>query len=338
MNLRRLDALLAVAEHRSFSAAATALHTVQSNVSTHVKRLERELGEVLIDRETCELTPEGEIVADRTRRVLHELRALEDDLLSLREDVAGSVRAGVIGTTAIWLAPALLDSMARHHPRVHLTFVEATTTSLLPQLLSGRLDLAVVNLPVDDPDIDTTMLFSEQRVVIAPESHPLARSAVAIGRSERAENPEGIVSHKVGLETLAEHEILLPPAGTAFRDQIDIDARRAKVVLAPRAELDGFRLLTSLALQGFAPALVPASAVPTQPEPRGRWRCISVEGLSDRQVGLALPRRMNPAASARVVVEKIHEVVAEFGPQAMGVRLVEAPDPAPTGRRQRRAP
>ncbi|MEZ5164947.1 MAG: LysR family transcriptional regulator [Acidimicrobiales bacterium] len=93
MDLRQLNALLAVAEHHSFSAAARALHTVQSNVSTHVARLEQEVGAVLIDRALGELTVEGEIVADRARRILAELRSIEDDLSALRDEVSGAVAA-----------------------------------------------------------------------------------------------------------------------------------------------------------------------------------------------------------------------------------------------------
>ncbi|MGZ0219655.1 MAG: LysR family transcriptional regulator, partial [Acidimicrobiales bacterium] len=129
MDLRQLHALLAVAEHQSFSAAARALHTVQSNVSTHVAHLENQLGSVLIERSRGELTPEGEIVAARARRILSELRSIEDDLVSLRDDVSGHVRLGVIGTTAVWLVPALLDALARDYPRVEITIIEATTTS-----------------------------------------------------------------------------------------------------------------------------------------------------------------------------------------------------------------
>ena len=76
MDLRQLNALVAVAEHGSFSGAARALHTVQSNISTHVARLERELGVTLIDRATTTLTEEGEVVVRRATRVQHELEAL----------------------------------------------------------------------------------------------------------------------------------------------------------------------------------------------------------------------------------------------------------------------
>lgn len=294
MDLRQLNALLAVAEHHSFSAAARALHTVQSNVSTHVARLEQEVGSVLIDRAQGELTVEGEIVADRARRILAELRAIEDDLVALRDDVSGSVRAGVIGTTARWLVPALLNAVSLDFPRIELQVIEATTTSLLPQLLSDRLDLAVINLPVDDPDVDADVLFTEERIIVTPLDHPLAQH------------------DRVPLTELADHEILLPPQGTAFRDEIDTDARRARVTLKPRAEVDGLRLLTSLAFQGFAPALVPASAAPSSLT--GEWKRVAVDGLSPRIVGLATRRRGSPSAPARAMAELIRRIVATDGP------------------------
>ena len=68
MELRQLAALVAVADHGSFSAAADALHTVQSNISNHVARLEKELGVQLIDRQGCLLTEAGAAVAERARR------------------------------------------------------------------------------------------------------------------------------------------------------------------------------------------------------------------------------------------------------------------------------
>ena len=73
MDLRQLTTLVAIADHGSFSAAARALYTVQSNVSGHIARLEKELGVVLVDRQRGGLTDEGMIVVERARRVLHEL-------------------------------------------------------------------------------------------------------------------------------------------------------------------------------------------------------------------------------------------------------------------------
>ena len=291
MDLRQFHALLAVAEHHSFSAAARALHTVQSNVSTHVARLEREVGVTLIDRERSELTTEGAVVASRARRMIAELRAIEDDLVALRDELSGTVRVGVIGTTARWLVPAILDATTQQHPRVNLQVIEATTTTLIPQLLDDRLDIAVANLPVVDPDVDTEPLFLEDRIVVAPLGHALAGC------------------ERVDLTELAEHEILLPPIGTAFRDEIEADARKARIKLSTRAEVDGLRLLSSLAFQGFAPALVPVSAAPDWLQ--GDFVRIPVDGLSRREVGLALRRRFSPSAPTRAVAELIRTVVGE---------------------------
>lgn len=316
MDLRQLDVLLAVAEHRSFSAAARALHTVQSNVSAHIAQLEREAGATLIDRARRCLTPEGEVVADRARRIQLEMQAITDDLASFHANLSGTVTVGVIGTTARWVAPPLLDEASRLHPLLELIILDATTTSLVPLLVQNRLDLAVVNLPVDDPDIETEDLFSEDPVVIAPESHDLA------GRD------------RIDLAELAQHEILLPPRGTAFRDEVDADARRAHVELRSRVEIDGLRLLASLAFSGFAPALLPASATHDVTSPG--WCTVKVDRLSPRVVGLARNRRTVPAAPPRAVGEIIRRTVQrEAAPlphiHAVGHPVAPPARPRPAG-------
>ncbi len=75
MDLRQLAALVAIADHGSFSAAAKALFTVQSNVSGHIARLERELGATLVDRQRGGLTDEGVLVVEHARRIQRELDA-----------------------------------------------------------------------------------------------------------------------------------------------------------------------------------------------------------------------------------------------------------------------
>ena len=304
MDLRQLHALLAVAEHQSFSAAARALHTVQSNVSTHVARLEKELGSTLIDRTRGELTPEGEIVADRARRVIGELRSIEHDLASLRDDVSGHVRLGLIGTTARWLVAPLLRSLQASFPRIELVIIEATTTSLLPQLISERLDAAVINLPLDHPDVDSRPLFDEDRIIVSPLDHPLAELDA------------------VTLADLSEHPVLMPPIGTAFRDEIETDARRARVELRALAEVDGLRLLTSMAFQGYGPALVPASAAPRYLS--GDWVRLPVDGLSPRAVGIAVPRRSPPSAPTRAVNDSLISLITTTAPDLAAVRPTAA--------------
>jgi LysR family hydrogen peroxide-inducible transcriptional activator len=300
MDLRQLAALAAVADHRSFSAAARALHTVQSNVSTHIARLERELEATLVDRSNGQLTDAGELVVARARRIQFELDALVADVASASDHVSGNVRIGVIGTTGRWLVPLLLPAIAEAHPRIAVVVVDATTTSLVPQLLDGRLDLAVVNMPLSEPDIDTEPLFDEDLVLVVPEGHPLDR-----------EGP-------LRIKELGEHPLLLEPPGTAFRDDLDVDAARAGVTLVPQAEVDGMRLLATLAFAGFGPAVLPATAAP-HTVTAGAWHRVALEGVTPRSVGLATQRRSLISAPARAVGDVLRRIVAEEGRGHPGV-------------------
>ena len=298
MDLRQLNALLAVAEHGGFSSAARALHTVQSNVSTHVARLEKELGAILIDRSTGRPTKEGEAVVTRAIRIRAELEALSSDVASLGARVAGTARLGMIGTTARWLAPRLFEAIEEHYPEVRLVLVDATTTSLLPRVDRGDLDLAIVNLPAESLESQAEPLFHEDPILLVPPDHALGATPT------------------VTLRDLADHDLLLEPAGTAFRDELDTQAAALGVRLHARAEVDGMRLLASLVIAGFGAAILPASAVPPVPvganEP---WRVIAVEGLQPRTVGLAQRRRgllSSPAAAVRdLLVDVVATGVAE---------------------------
>jgi DNA-binding transcriptional LysR family regulator len=290
MDLRQLAALTAVAEAGSFSAAARRLHTVQSNVSTHVARLERELGAILVDRSTGALTEEGEVAVGRARRISHELEALRADIDAMLHQVSGPVRLGCIGTVSRWLVPRLLELMAERHPLVDVVVVDATTTSLVPQVVAASLDLAVVNLPLGGGELATEPLFDEDRIILAPPGHPLAAEAT------------------VDLAQLAHHPLLLEPQGTAFRDELDDAVRRIGVTLDVHAEIDGIRLLTSLAFDGFGAAMVPATAAPAWMGPA--CRRVTVNGLTPRSVGLASPRRARLSAPARAVREVVLDLVA----------------------------
>jgi DNA-binding transcriptional LysR family regulator len=301
MELRQLTALLAVAEHGSFSAAARAIHTVQSNVSTHIARLERELGVPLVDRSSGGLTEEGEAAVMRARHIRAELEALQSDIAALRAEVVGSVRVGMIGSIGRWLVPSLLSGMRERHPGVDLVIVDATTTSLLPQLLDDALDLAVVNLPVADPEIGVEPLFEEERILVVPADHPLA---------DRDEVP---------LAGVAEHRLVLEPRGTAFRDELDRAAAEAGVELEPLAEVDGMTLVASLAFRGFGPAVMPITA--TFEEPPGGWLVVHVPELRHREVGLARRRSGRLAAPARAARELLHELVAAEAPRHSGVAV-----------------
>lgn len=305
LDRRQLRTLVAVIEQRSFSGAARVLGTVQSNVSAHVARLERELGVELVDRTTTTATPEGALVVERARRIEQEFEDLEADVVSLRRTVSGQVRLGAIGTTARWIVPSLLETLRRDHPAIQLVVLDATTSSLVLGLTSTHLDVALLNLPVDDPELHVRPLFDEERVLVVPDGHPL------VDRSP------------VSLEDLADHELLLEARGTAFRDVLDRQLAERGVELRAQAEFDGMRLLTSLAFGGLGAGIVPASAVPANLS--GPWRILSVDGLPSRQVGLATRRRALLTAAQRVVIDLIERLAVDPDLVPVGIHPVTGP-------------
>ncbi len=302
MDLRQLAALTAVADCGTFSAAAERLHTVQSNVSAHIARLERQLGVTLIDRSAGRLTEEGEVVVARARRVQNELDALVADVNALRNEVIGEVHVGVIGTVARWLVPALHHRMTMLHPGVRLVVVDASTTSLAPQLLAGTLSLAVVNLPIADPDMAITALFEEDMIAVVPIDHPL------------------YVHDTLDVRDLDGVPVILPPKGTSYRTELDRSAELVGITLVPRAEIDGVRLIASLAFDGVGVAVVPATAVP--PKASGPWKAIPVSGMPPRVVGVVQRRRGMLPAPARALMDVLRTVLVVEAARQSGVRLI----------------
>ena len=257
MELRHLQALTAVSDHGTFSAAAEHLNTVQSNISAHVARLERELGAPLFDRADGRLTEEGTVVVARARRILSELDALVSDVAACKDEVAGTVRVGMIGTTARWLVPRLMDMASKRHPNLRLVVVEGNTTGLEPQLASGQLDLAILHLPVSGRDLVARLLFEEDLMLVVPQGHAM----VDPGRP-------------LGLEDLADMQLILPLPGTAFRDELDAVTRPARHHppagggdrRAPAHRLARLRGLRSCHPAGHRHSLGPAQPIPPGPD------------------------------------------------------------------------
>lgn len=306
MDLRQLSALVGVAEHGSFSAAAEAMSTVQSNISAHVARLERELGAVLVDRQAGQLTEEGQLVLARARRIAEELHALVADVAGMSSEVVGTVKVGMIGTTARWLLPRLIELVEEVHPAVHLVAAEGTTSSLEERVWGGGLDLAVLNLPLPGGDLEATPLFEEDLMLVVPAGHRLSRR------------------RRVSSQELASLELLLPVQGTAFRDEIDAVMRQQGLSLSARAEIDGVRLIASLTIEGLGPAILPATAVPGHL--RSRWCPVTVDGLPRRRVGVAWRRRAPLSSAARAVRELLVDVVAGVRSLPDGLHTVGTPE------------
>ncbi len=302
MEVRQLKALVAIADTGSFSAAADVLLTVQSNISAHLKKLEGELNTTLIDRSTGTLTSTGTLAVARARRVLAELEALESDVRAMQHEVTGTVRVGIIGTTARWLVPQLLNKTPGRFPDLRLVFIESTTTTLESQLDSGYVDLAVLNLPHTSHDLLLTPLFEEELVLVASRDHPLA------------------AARQISVADLEGVPLLLPVQGTAFRHELDEAVAPLGIRLVPRAEVDSTRLIASLTFEGYGPAILPATAVPTYIQ--DRWATISIRQMPNRLVGVAQRPRTLPSAPVRAVLDLLTEIVFETGDLPWGLTPV----------------
>ncbi|NNN20247.1 MAG: LysR family transcriptional regulator [Acidimicrobiaceae bacterium] len=284
-----MRALLGVEEYGGFSAAASAMETVQSNISTHVSRLESELEVVLVERRTGSLTPEGTAVAKRARLILKEMEAIQSDLHALKHDIQGTVRMGMIGTTGRWLIPLLVPELTKRHPNLHFAVSEGTTTSLEARLHNGTVDLALVNKPPYSEEFAFKSLFDEEYVLFINASHPLAAK---------------------GSVTIAELNgigLIVPPKGIPFRELLDTLAKRNRINFNIIAEVDGVRLIASMAFDGYAPAIIPATAVPHY---LSDFAVIPVKDLPNRRIGIAKRKRALESAPMISVLDLIDEIFA----------------------------
>jgi len=302
VEIRQLEALVSIAENGSFSRAADALGTVQSNISNRVARLEAELGTELVNRATGTLTESGEIVVERAWRILIELRAIASDVSELNADISGQVTLGMIGTAGRWIVPLLLENLRLRFSKINLRISEGTNSALEPRLVNGQLDLAVLAWPVMADELTEVDLFTEDLVVIAHRDHPLAQ-----------------LSGPLPFTTLAQHDILLPMRGTPIRREIDEAARQAGVELIALIELDGLRTIASMTFDGHGPSILPATML--SPHLRANFVALPIENIAKRRVVLASRQFGFPAAPVRAIHALLEDVVANAKNPPEGVYL-----------------
>jgi DNA-binding transcriptional LysR family regulator len=240
-------------------------------------------------------------VVERARRVLRELDDISADIARLDGQAAGDVRIGMLGTTARWLLPKVLTDASVAHPLVRAIVAEGSTSVLIPAVQSGQYHAAILHLPVDAPELTIEPLFAEELMVLTGPDDPLG---------ERGE---------ISLTELATHRLLIPPPGSALRRVIDRATHAANVQLEALAEIDGVRLLATLAVDGYGPAIVPATAVP-QTTAR-RFHAVRVPELPPRVVALAYQRRPPPSAATQALFAVIRSSLAELASLQNGVTL-----------------
>lgn len=156
IDLRRLEALVAVHRTGSVSAAAEVLHYGQPTVSHHLRRLEAETGSVLLQRvgRGVRLTPDGERLARRGEEILGLLARAEGELAASTSLQAGRVRLAAFPSGAATLVPASLDLLSARHPGIELDLIEAEPPEAHELLRSGGADLGLTFAYPDQPEPD----------------------------------------------------------------------------------------------------------------------------------------------------------------------------------------
>lgn len=270
MELRQLEYFVAVAEEANFTRAAERIHVAQPAVSAQIQRLERELGQPLLDRSrrTVRLTAAGEAALPYARAALAAVTDIHVAVEELTELVRGTVTIGTVTSHSVDI-PALLADFHADHPNVEITLSTDNSDALIEKLQTGQLDAAIVSVgPAERPEgLDVEVVTDEA-----------IHAAVC--------RTDALASRKtVRLRDLADRRLIALPVGAGIRHQFD--AACAKAGVTPRIAFEASTplALADLAERGLGVAIVPASvprdrdslhALKIVPELRGRlvlaWR------------------------------------------------------------------
>jgi len=242
MNLRDLRYLVALAEHKHFGRAAEASFVSQPTLSTQIKKLEDELGVALVERTPRKvlLTEVGREIAQRARDILNEVDQIRAIARRTLDPESGTVRLGIFPTLGPYLLPHVVPHIRERFPRLELLLVEEKTEILLRQLREGRLDAAILALPVHDDQVHAEFLFEEPFVLAVSEQHVLARRKA------------------LNMRDLADQSLLLLEDGHCLRDQaLEV------CHLSGASEKSGFRATSLETLRQMVAANVGVTLLPT---------------------------------------------------------------------------
>ena len=242
VTLRQLRYFDALARHLHFGRAAEGCSITQPALSAQIKDLEEALGGVLLERGARQiaLTKLGEETAQRARDILRAVDELADFGRASQGRLQGRLRIGMIPTIAPYLLPKIIGNLNRLHPELDLHVRETVTPKLLQELTEGRLDTAIVALPVSEPSLVEVALFSENFLLVRP-----------------AEDEGAPVPSR---ETLREMRLLLLEEGHCFRNQA---LSFCNLQSPPREVLDASSLstLVQMVSAGIGVTLIPEMAV-----------------------------------------------------------------------------
>lgn len=272
MNLSDLRYLVAVADHRHFGRAAEACFVSQPTLSTQIKKLERELGVELFERNPRQvlLTAAGSRVVDHARQAINEADAIRDVARQARDPESGTIRLGVFPTLGPYLLPHVVPAVHHRFPNMELLLVEEKTEVIVQQLQDGKLDVAVLAHPIQADHLHEEALFEEDFVLAVPTEHALARTR-----------------KKVDATVITGEQLLLLEDGHCLREQALSVCR-----LHGAGERTGFRATSLETLRQMVAASVGITLLPA----------LSVHAPVPEYRGVTLLHFRDPAPNRRIAM------------------------------------
>jgi DNA-binding transcriptional LysR family regulator len=272
MEIRQLRAFLAIADARTFTAAALRIHYTQAALSMQIKQLEREVGVPLFIRmpRRVVLTEAGERLMSRAQHILREHDAALAELAELAGAKHGRLRLGsASGMVSADSLPAILKKLRKAHQHAEVSVTSGTSEELVKKILAGEIDAAFISLPVQARIVETELLSQDQLVAIASPRHKLASQRV------------------VSAFALAGEKLILGERGGNTRRLIDEFFAEAGLKPTVAMELSRQQAIKNMVAADMGVGIVPLSIVREEVE-RGRLVRWWIEGARiNWEMGLA---------------------------------------------------
>jgi len=310
ITLRQLRYLAVLAEHRHFGRAAAACAVTQPALSMQIRELEKELGVELVERRPGEVafTEIGAEVVRRAEQVLGATRDLEDFARHGGRTLTGRLRLGVIPSLAPYVLPPILPQLQRHYPDLRVELRETQTLGLLDELSSGALDVVLLALPVESPDIETEPLFDDPFLLAVPATD---------------QRPEGA---PVRASDIDRERLILLEEGHCLRHQALAYCSGAGGDV--RLGATSLATVMQMVANGYGITLLPRIAVGVEVRD-GRVRLFQFEEPGPgRTVGLAWrrtsPRKSDFRALGQLIGETLEQQAGDGGVLAAGTDATTA--------------
>lgn len=190
MDMRQLKYLLEIVRLGGFTRAAESLHIAQPSLTAAIKKLEDELGTILLDRSGRVVVPtaEGLVVLERAQAIMQMSQNIHDDLAAFKGLVRGEVRVGIPGMIATYLFPQVISLFRNSYPNIKLIVHSDGANRLRQMVLDGDLDIAIVGDEDKIPGLVWEKLLSAEVVACVAAGHHLAHRA-DISIAELAREP-----------------------------------------------------------------------------------------------------------------------------------------------------